>query len=58
MLQMEEKTEKEQWYHRENQGYIVKCKIYMDFRDNLSKCPLKTICDRLDKGNYPDFCKQ
>ena len=58
MLQMEKKTEKELWYHQENQGYIVKCKIYMDFRDTLSKCPLKHMCDRIDRGNYPDFCKQ
>ena len=55
---MEKKIEKEMWYHQENQGYIVKCKIYMDFRDTLSKCPLKTMCDRIDRGNYPDFCKQ
>lgn len=47
----------ESWYCHGN-NFKILCRIFKDFRDTSHKCPFIDLCERIDKGNYPEFCKQ
>lgn len=46
---------KEKWLSYQHKIWI--CPFYNHFMDKGTRCRVKHLCARDDKGNYPEICK-